>query len=141
MQVHVLAGLVPFCVVVICNASLDDVGAFVGLGVREPTEPMLVILVYDKILFLVRVVALGVRSVLVASFHVNVCLVSKVFVAQLARNQHVVQTGIGWEVFPCRLGVLGDSLKLVDRTCRVGLETLHVFGFPGHNALLAPRVP
>lgn len=136
-----LAGLVPLCVVVICNASLDDVGAFVGLGVCEPAEPMLVVLVYDKILFLVRVVALGVRGVLVAPFHIDVCLVGKVFVAQLARNQHAVQTGIGWEVFPCRSGVLGDFVKFVDRTCRVGLEMLHVFRFPGHNALFAPRVP
>jgi hypothetical protein len=134
-----LAGLVPLCVVVICNASLDDVGAFVGLGVREPAEPMLVVLVYDKILFLVWVVTLGVRGVLVAPFHVDVCLICKVFVAQLARNQHAVQTGIDWEVFPCRLGVLGDFVKFVDRTCRVGLDMLDVFRFPGHNALLLRR--
>jgi hypothetical protein len=141
VQVHVLTGLVPLCVVVICNASLDDVRAFVGLGVREPAEPMLVILVYDEILSLVRVVSLGVRGVLVVPFHVDVCLVGKVFVAELARNQHAVQTGIGWEIFSCRLGVLGDFLKFVDRTCRAGLEMLHVFRFPGHNALFAPRVP
>lgn len=135
-----LARLVFLCVIVMRDAFFYYVGALVGLGVREPAEPMLVVLVHHEILFLVRVIPLGVGGIPVASFHVNVCLVAEVFVAQLAGNQHAVQTGIGREVFPCCLRVLGDPVKFVDRTCRVVLEMVHVVLLAVHDPLRAPCV-
>ena len=49
-----LARLVFLCVIVMRDAFFYYVGALVGLGVREPAEPMLVVLVHHEILFLVN---------------------------------------------------------------------------------------